>query len=392
MSLRSRSRIVLIALIASFSCLLAAGGATASESRQVSVASRALLDAAPGETEDPTVTWGVRPADNEQGAGRPNFSYALEPGARVEDGFVVLNHGEKPLTLAVYVADAVISQGGPLNLANRDVPATDVGSWVDVGSDEVTIGPGEAVEIPFTITIPADATPGDHTGGIVSSLTGADAAAITVERRLGSRIHVRVEGDLDPALRVDGLVASHSGSTDLLPRGDVDVNFTVTNTGNTRMQGTAELRLSGPFGLATRVVPLDDLPELLPGSSRDVSVTVPDIPATVRMTATVAVTPLALGPDDATGTPIASVEASSTVWAMPWIPVAIVVLVLAWFAPRIVRRTRAWRKARRSRADEIPEKIETAGAPTAAALAASGDAEPSDPARSRVHEGGAGRP
>jgi hypothetical protein len=45
------------------------------------------------------------------------------------------------------------------------------------------------MEIPFTITVPRNATPGDRTGGIVNSLMGADPAAITVERRLGSRIH-----------------------------------------------------------------------------------------------------------------------------------------------------------------------------------------------------------
>jgi uncharacterized membrane protein len=225
----------------------------------------------------------------------------------------------------------------------------------------VTIGPGEEVEVPFTITIPSNATPGDHTGGIVSSLTGADPAAITVERRLGSRIHVRVAGELRPGLRIDGLVASHSGSTDLLPRGDLDVHFTVTNSGNTRTKGTAELRLRGPFGVADRVVALDDLPELLPGASHDVSVTVPDVPATIRMTATVAVTPMVLGPDDTTGSPIAPVEASTTTWAMPWIPVAIVVLVLAWLAPRILRRVRAWREARRSR--RAPEAAETVDGP-----------------------------
>jgi len=303
----------------------------------------------PNGTEDPTVTWGVHPADNQEGVSRPNYSYTLTPGVSVEDGFVVLNHGEESLTLDVYVADALVTQDGQLNLENRDVTPVDVGSWVEVEADTVTIPPGGEVEVPFTITVPRNATPGDHTGGIVSSLTGVDPAAITVERRLGSRIHVRVDGELRPGLGIDDLVASHSGSTDLLARGGLAVSFTATNSGNTRMRGTAELRLRGPFGLATRVVPLDDLPELLPGSSYDVSVAVPDVPATLRVTATVAVTPIALGPDDATGTPIAPVEASTTVWAMPWIPVGIVVLVLTWLAPRIIRRVRAWRKARRAR-------------------------------------------
>lgn len=397
MSLRTTSRVVLIALVASISSLLAVSGATASAPRQASVgALGALFDATPGATEDPTVTWGIRPADNAQGAGRPNYSYELEPGARVEDDFVVLNHGQKPLTLAVYAADAVVTQNGPLNLANRDVPSVDVGSWVDVGTDEVTIAPGESVEIPFTITVPSNASPGDHTGGIVSSLTGADPAAITVERRLGSRIHVRVVGELQPGLRIDGLVASHSGSTDAVPRGDLAVSFTVTNTGNSRLTGAAKLRLSGPFGTSARVVTLDDVPELLPGSSYDVSTTVPDVPATVRMTATAVVTPMVLGPDDSRGTAIAPVEASTTFWAMPWIPVGILVLVLAWLAPRIVRRLRAWRAGRVDGGAAAAPDGAAADGPVASALGAPeeqtiGDADRSEVSRARVHDGGAGR-
>lgn len=350
MSTRSGSRALVAALFAAVSCLLAVSGAMAAGPLpDATGVPGASSEPAPGSAVDPTVTWGVHPADNAQGTDRPNYTYELAPGAQVEDGFVVTNHGEKPLTLDVYVADAVITQNGQLNLANRDVTPVGVGSWVDVASHTVTVPAGEEVEVPFTLTVPSDVTPGDHSGGIVSSLTGVDPATITVERRLGSRIHVRVDGELRPALQIDRLEASSFGSTDLLPRGGTAVSFTVTNSGNTRMTGNMELRLRGPLGLAARVVPLDRLPELLPGSSHDVSVTVPDVPATVRMTATVAVTPLALGPDDATGAAIAPIEASTTIWAIPWIPVGIVVLVLAWLAPRALRRVRAWWGSRRVR-------------------------------------------
>jgi hypothetical protein len=351
MRIRTWSRALSVALFASLSCLPATSGAAASEPRPAAVGLASASTApTPGPTDDPTVTWGARPADNAQGASRPHFSYTLAPGAHLEDAWIVLNHGDKPLTLDVYAADGLVTPDGQLNVANRDVAPVDVGSWVDVDADHVTIPPGKSAEIPFTITIPSDATPGDHTGGIVSSLTGTDPAAVTVERRLGARIYVRVDGELRPALRIERLTASHAGSTDLFPQGPLTVSFTVTNSGNTRMAGAAAVRLRGPFGLASRVVPLDDLPELLPGSSYDVSATVPDVPATVRLSVTAVVTPTSASADEESGTPIAPVEARTSVWAMPWIPVGIVVLVLAWLAPRCVRRVRAWRTTRQARA------------------------------------------
>ena len=63
--------------------------------------------------------------------------------------------------------------------------------------DDVTVAPGESVEVPFVVTLPDDAAPGDYVGGIVTS--GATS---------GIPIRLRVGGALKPSLSVERHVAT----------------------------------------------------------------------------------------------------------------------------------------------------------------------------------------
>jgi len=312
----------------------------------VSVASTATASAS---DDDPTVVWGVRPADNAEGTDRPNYSYVLAPGSTIEDAFVVTNHDEEPLTLQLYAADGFVSATGQLDVRGREDEASDVGAWVQLAVDEVTIEPGVGVEVPFTLSIPPNATPGDHTGGIISSMSPPGDTTISVERRLGSRVHVRVEGELRPALAIQGMSVSHTGSTDLVPRGEATVRFTVANTGNARISGSVALTVHGPFGLFKRVVEVPDLPELLPGSRFDVEALVSEMPATGVIFANATVTPTVVDPDGVvTTTAPQPVRATAWGWALPWLALAVVAVVLAWLVRHVVRRRRRRRATRRA--------------------------------------------
>jgi len=346
---RSRALAALLALAASALMLLPTTTASAAD--------------------DPTVTWGVRPADNDQGSGRPNYSYTLAPGSTVQDAFVVTNHGDKTISLAVYAADGFVSTSGQLDLVGHDVASTDVGAWLQPGKGSIKIKPGKSVQVPFTLTVPADATPGDHTGGIVSSMATVGDSSISVERRLGSRVHVRVAGDLAPALTVEGMSVTHSGSTDLVPRGTATVRFTVVNTGNVRLGGTVALRLHGPFGLLGTTATVPDLPELLPGSRHDVSVTVPDVPATLAVFADATVTPVVVDAAAGTVVPVV-VRASGWGWGAPWLVLLVVALLVAWAVRRLVVRRRR-RKGRRAVAVPVDPDAAVSGT-TASGSVASG--------------------
>jgi hypothetical protein len=298
--------------------------------------------AAPAFAEDGDVAWAVRTASNSYGADRSSYSYAVNPGGQVKDAMVVANRGKAPLNLGVYASDGYTTANGQLDLLTRDKKSVGVGAWLKADAATVTIQPGQSAEVPFTISVPANATPGDQVGGIVTSLTQPDSTqGINVERRLGIRVKLRVGGDLRPALAVQDLRVTYAG-------GDASVTYTIRNTGNAILSAQQTVSVAGPFGWFRRDAgAVAAPPELLPGEAWPVKTTVHGVDRALRLTATVTLTPRLT---DASGsiTSRPALEASAHAWAVPWtLLVAVVVLVaLVVGGVLLLRRGRTRRKAR----------------------------------------------
>ncbi|MFF2370430.1 DUF916 domain-containing protein [Agromyces sp. NPDC058110] len=299
------------------------------------------------EADGPEVTWGVRTADTSWGDGRENYAYAVDAGETVEDALIIANHDVVPIELDVYAADAFTTADGLLDVATRDVRPRELGAWAVPAVDRVTVQPGEAVEVPFTITVPPNATPGDHAGGILTALADPEVdSGLTVDRRLGIRIHLRVGGELAPALAIDDLHVDYAGTPNPFGTGAATVTYTVRNSGNTRLAATQDVALTGPFGmLPVAAAGVAEVPELLPGETWPVEVQVEGVVPAFVLTAAVTLDPVS--PTDTSPAPTTVVESSSTA-AVPWTLLLLVLLVAAaivvWV--RLARRRRAQRKVR----------------------------------------------
>jgi Bacterial protein of unknown function (DUF916) len=282
-----------------------------------------VLGAGPAAAAD-DAPWAVRTASNEFGSERPNYSYTLNPGGHLEDGLVVVNHGTTPLDLALYAADGFTTDAGRLDLVTKDTTSTGVGAWVHAGRDHVTIQPGKSAEVPFTVTLPANATPGDHLGGIVTSLTQASAGRTNVERRLALRIRLRVGGELKPSLSVKDVHVDHSDNPS--GKGDATITYTIHNTGNAILTARQAASISGPFGrMRVRSGQVDDSPQLLPGDTWKVSVPIHGVAPAVPLTGTVTVVPLLTDASGSIG-PLAAVETTTHARTTPTALLLLIVL------------------------------------------------------------------
>ncbi|GAA1535287.1 hypothetical protein GCM10009788_42620 [Nocardioides humi] len=287
-----------------------------------------LVAPAPAQAAEGEASWAIRTASNTYGDARQNFSYTLNPGATVEDALVVHNDGTEPITLAVYAADGFTTTDGQLDLLRTDQESHGVGVWVTAGRSTVKIKPGREKQVPFALAVPDNATPGDHLGGIVTSLTSeANDAGIAVDRRLAMRIRVRVSGELAPQLTVEDPHVDYDGTANPLGTGEATVEYTIHNTGNAILAARQEVRVTGPFGWAGRDAPdLPDTPELLPGERWTVSVPVDGVPPLVRLSAQVRLVPLLNDAAGSTST-LDAVEETGHGWAVPWTLLLVVVLV-----------------------------------------------------------------
>ncbi|MFJ6652006.1 WxL protein peptidoglycan domain-containing protein [Microbacterium sp. NPDC091313] len=237
------------------------------------VATAAAPAAAASADTSGALTWGVRTADTAQGDGRQNFAYTVDPGDRLDDALVVSNHDDAPLELDVYAADGFTTQSGQLDLLPRAEDSTGIGTWISVSTGRITIPPGETAQVPFRVSVPANASPGDYLGGIVTSLPQPEQAeGIAVDRRLGIRVQMRVGGALAPSLAVEDLTVGYEPSLNPFAGATANVEYTVRNTGNTRLSALQSVAVSGPFGLLRADLPgVDEVPDLLPGDTWHVS-------------------------------------------------------------------------------------------------------------------------
>lgn len=313
------------------------------------------------------LTWQVRPTDNEVGTGRSNFGYTAEPGGSLTDSIDVTNGGDEPLVLDIYAADAYTPEGGGIDLLPAGDPSVDVGAWIDMSAGAITVEPGSTVTVPFTLTVPENATPGDHSGGIVTSIS-TDSGQFVVDRRLGNRMHVRVLGELDPQLEVSDVSVGFDSGLNPFQPGTATVSFTVANTGNVRLNGHPEIAVDSAFGLFGQRLRADDLGEILPGNERRYEVSVPDVWALSRVSADVAIEPFPTNPSDVEAdVDYPTVSSGASTRAVNWgQPILLVLVVAAVLGVRRMRRSvRARGQARIDAAVEeaLAEQLASVTAP-----------------------------
>ena len=291
------------------------------------------------------VTWQIQPSTATGPTARPYFVYESAAGTRVNDYVGVTNLGDSPVTLRVYAADAFNAADGAFSVGESTDRPQDVGSWVTLAENSVTIPAHARADIPFSLSIPVNATPGDHAGGILAALTStrtdANGNQVAVEQRVGARIYLRVGGEVTPALRLSAVSVAFASSANPLAGGTVTVEYTVTNTGNVRLSARQQIVTAGGLGLPRSEHRLADLPELLPGASVHRTATVP-APALVRDRVRIELTALTVPPPGTTSTTngaaptasaspagIAAIVSEHQVWALAWWHAAVLIALVA---------------------------------------------------------------
>ncbi|WP_166880064.1 hypothetical protein [Salinibacterium sp. ZJ450] len=352
---------VATALLAAFGIL---GATTAAATAAQPVSPAIALVAPTAGTDAPT--WGVQPGGVGGPDGRQAFDFTVAPGSVVSDLVSISNFTPSPVTFAVYPADGINdTETGAFTLSSGPTDNTDAGSWVTVQSDAadtacadpatapaaclavqegaiaLTLPGNSRAEVPIQISVPTNASPGDHAAGIVAAVSqrseNAEGQPIIVEQRVGARIYLRVDGELTPGLTVAGLVSEYTPALNPFD-GTLRVEYQLTNSGNVRVHAGQRVSVTGPFGIPLASVEAGRVEDLVPGQSVHVPLEFTGIPALLFAVATVDVVPQLAGE----ATPTEVVSQSATGWAIPWTLLLALLLIAGgiWFGLRWRRRYR----------------------------------------------------
>ena len=268
--------------------------------------------------------WAVEPSGPNGTGTRDFFVYQLKPGQSLKDTVGVSNSSDQPLTFRIYARDAFSTPGdASFGLGGEEDKPSDTGSWITLPTDVAlyTVQPGTRADIPFIITVPPDASPGDHAGGIVAALVSTpeqstDGAGLNVLQRVGARVYTRVEGPISAAMDVTQLKVTYDNSfMALFGGGPATVSYELRNAGNVRLTPQVSVKLKDPLGRTVQSAQLKNIAELLPGASIVVTEQFTGVPPVGRLTAEVTANSFGEG--------TTSVTRADSVWAMPWFLVAL---------------------------------------------------------------------
>ena len=318
-----------------------------------------------------TMTWSVSPATASSPDKRPRFEYTVDPGTVTTDYVAVSNFGDSDVTYRVYAADASTDyDSGDFGIIAPNQPSTDVGAWTTVAdkasscdaddpalSDDkamsacmasigttVTVPAGKAAVMPISISVPADATPGDHAGAILASVESTGSGGVGINNRVGTRIYLRVNGELKPAMTISGQSTHYSGGWHLWGGGEATASFEIHNEGNTMVDVQPRVQFTGPFGIKLAEAKGKQFENIIPGGVAHAQITLDGVNPLFLLFAHVTAEQQPSQPAD----PVAvAAGADATAFAIPWGWVCIVLAAAlgVWLWQWLRKRRRARLKA-----------------------------------------------
>jgi hypothetical protein len=181
-----------------------------------------LLGAPPAPAAAAGPGWSAAPAPGAgsapDAADRPYFYLEGRPGTVLRDKLSVTNKDRRPHTLRLRGEGAE-------------------GAWIAFAARTVSVPARTRADVPFTVTVPPDAAPGDRSGALVATGGG---------HRTGVRMHLRVSGATLSALSVEDVRVVRNGP------GGAAIRYAVVNRGNTELTPRLAVRADGLFGAVLR--------------------------------------------------------------------------------------------------------------------------------------------
>ena len=196
------------------------------------------------------------------------------PGSTTTQGITVSNAGTEPLRVRAIATDWDLSRdGAPQFESAVEGGPYSATSWIRVAPPEQVIEPGKNTIVRFSLSVPADVTPGGYRTGVLFEFGSATASPLARGRqvmfksRIATLIYVSV-GQPPMAAELTDLSVKTLGP-------QTNVIAVVKNSSRRYVRTRGNLILFDQSGRNVREVPVPDVP-LLPESEREVSITVID--------------------------------------------------------------------------------------------------------------------
>ncbi|MFZ2555694.1 MAG: hypothetical protein WAX57_02550 [Minisyncoccia bacterium] len=289
----------------------------------------------------------------------PLFQLTIGPGESWTSMLKIVNNNTYDVTYYAspmdFEADGEQGKGRFMPLVEDRNSSTSakatLGYWVDISPDPIVIPRGTSGEIPFTVTIPPNASPGGHYAAIlVGTKPGEEeisGPAMRISSFVSSLLFVRIKGDVIERARIREFLSSKRLYE--TPKADFLLRF--ENTGNTHLKPQGDIVLYNMWGKERGKVAINqanNFGNVLPDTIRKFEFSWKGEGTALDIGRYSAVVTLSYGEDNKQ-----ILTARTYFWVVPLIPVGTVIAILAffllslaWLIRRYVRRALAIEKSR----------------------------------------------
>ncbi|HZU11251.1 MAG TPA: hypothetical protein VFB58_00280 [Chloroflexota bacterium] len=172
------------------------------------------------------------------------FRFTAAAGTTTQLYALVGNPSHRTGEIRIVPVDAATGVYGGVTARLASQPRRHAGRWIHLAMTRVTLHPDRGEVVPFTVTVPASARPGQYVAALTAFTPSQDTArgrdfAVTVQTRLADFVVITVPGAEHRAFRLRGLsVQRRTASTYVIAY--------IHNSGTMMLHGWGYLWVWGP--------------------------------------------------------------------------------------------------------------------------------------------------
>lgn len=186
----------------------------------------------------------------------PTLEFGVDKGQVLKTAVKVYNEGTSVLTLFTSTANfKAADENGTPSFDDKNT-TLDLAGWIGVTKGPITLQPGDRLEVPVTITVPADAEPGSHTAALFfgNQPPAAKGGSVVIESKVGTLILLRVNGDIREAASVAAFTVDGKKT---LTHPPVNFSLRIANDGNVHIRPTGVVTIRNMLGGVSATLPIN---------------------------------------------------------------------------------------------------------------------------------------
>lgn len=180
--------------------------------------------------------------------GPVKLEISADPGDVITGELFLMNEETKGTKSFTPDFEIFIEEGGSKKFLAEE---SDLATWFEIDYP-ITLNSLESKNIPFTLRVPEDASPGGHFVVIWWSIVSPDTGEVSIITRAGILVYLTISGDI----KEQGQILEFTTQNKKKFFGSSPINFAINfeNTGNVHLKPKGEIQIKNIFGRTKAVI------------------------------------------------------------------------------------------------------------------------------------------